>query len=76
MITTHQLSFRYNPNAPTPVLDDITLQIENGSFVLICGASGSGKSTLIRTFNGLIPHQYGGVFAGEVWVNEIGRAHV
>lgn len=69
MITTHQLSFRYNPNAPTPVLDDITLQIENGSFVLICGASGSGKSTLIRTFNGLIPHQYGGVFAGEVWVN-------
>lgn len=69
MITTHQLSFRYNPKDPTPVLDTITLHIEEGSFVLICGASGSGKSTLIRTFNGLIPHQYGGVFAGEVWVN-------
>ena len=35
-------------------LKNINCKIENGTFVLLCGASGCGKTTLTRLFNGLI----------------------
>ena len=41
------------------VLRDITLEIERGERVVICGPSGSGKSTLIRCINGLESYQSG-----------------
>jgi NitT/TauT family transport system ATP-binding protein len=34
-------------------LDDISLSVEEGSFVVICGPSGCGKSTLLRVIHGL-----------------------
>ena len=42
--------------------------VDPNEYVLICGASGSGKSTLCRTFNGLIPHFYGGKIEGDIRV--------
>ena len=37
----------------TLALDDISLRISKGEFVVILGPSGSGKTTFIRTLNGL-----------------------
>ena len=48
MIKAEHLTFCY-PDEPAdhpPVLDDINLEIEAGSFVAILGHNGSGKSTL------------------------------
>jgi NitT/TauT family transport system ATP-binding protein len=39
---------------PTRALDDISLTIEDGTFVTILGASGCGKSTLLNMLAGLL----------------------
>jgi NitT/TauT family transport system ATP-binding protein len=44
-------------------LSDVSLRIENGTFVSFLGPSGCGKTTLLRIINGLITPT-----AGEVWI--------
>jgi len=68
VIAVQDLRYRYTAAGPRWVLEDLNLRVEPGEYLLLCGASGSGKSTLCRTFNGLIPHFYGGVMQGRVWV--------
>lgn len=43
------------------VLRDVSLTVERGERLVICGPSGSGKSTLIRCINGLEKHEEGRV---------------
>lgn len=62
-----QLTFTY-PAGARPVLNDVDVVIEQGSFVLVAGPTGAGKSTLLRAMNGLVPHFTGGRFAGSVFV--------
>ena len=68
--TVQGLRFAYKAEAAA-VLDDISLQLEEGEHVLVLGASGSGKSTLLRALAGLVPHFHGGVFSGRVVVGGI-----
>ena len=41
------------------VLKDISLKVDPGEKVVICGPSGSGKSTVVRCINKLEEHQSG-----------------
>lgn len=45
------------------ILDDVSLQIEKGSFVAVLGRNGSGKSTLAKHFNGILTPCRGRCFA-------------
>lgn len=45
----------------TKVLDDVSLLVQEGERIVLCGPSGSGKSTLLRCLNGLEQRQEGAI---------------
>jgi energy-coupling factor transporter ATP-binding protein EcfA2 len=56
------------PDAPRPALEEVSLELEPGTFTVLAGVSGCGKSTLLRALCGLVPHFHGGRAAGELAV--------
>ena len=54
------LCFSYEESRP--VIDDISLSIDKGSFVAILGHNGSGKSTLAKLIVGLLEKSGGQIF--------------
>jgi energy-coupling factor transporter ATPase len=67
IIETSKLTYTY-PGATKPSIEEVSLNIEQGDFVILTGPSGCGKTTLCRCFNGLIPHFYNGTLEGEILV--------
>ncbi|MDX1413003.1 MAG: energy-coupling factor transporter ATPase [Candidatus Promineifilaceae bacterium] len=70
MILIDSLSYRY-PNSSESALQNVSLEISAGEFMILAGPSGSGKSTLLRSINGLVPHFTGGEISGKVRVNDL-----
>ena len=64
MIKAENITKNYNGGA-VEVLKGISLEINEGEFVVICGASGSGKSTLMSVLSGLERSDGGRVFYGS-----------
>ena len=54
------LCFSYDKTKP--VIDDISLSIDKGSFVAVLGHNGSGKSTLAKLIVGLLEKSSGQIF--------------
>ena len=52
IIDIAHLTYTY-PGADEPALRDLSLQVEEGEFLLVAGVSGAGKSTLLRRSMGL-----------------------
>lgn len=67
VIETKNLTYTYQ-GGTKPAIEDVTISIDKGEFVILTGPSGCGKTTLCRCFNGLIPHFYSGELKGEVTV--------
>ena len=53
IVTVRDLTFRYEEGTK-PALDNITLTIDEGSFVAVLGHNGSGKSTLAKLIGGIL----------------------
>ena len=63
IIRIENLTFAYGEDS-CPAINDLSLEIERGSFVAILGHNGSGKSTLAKHLNAiLLPSE------GKVYVN-------
>ncbi len=56
---------------PISVLQDVSLTVEDGSFVVLVGPSGCGKSTLLRCVAGLEPVASGTMTIGGKKVNDL-----
>ena len=67
MIKIENVGFSYS-NSKDNALLDVSLHIQRGEAVLLCGESGCGKTTVTRLINGLIPHYYEGYLTGSVRV--------
>lgn len=52
-------------------VSDFSLEVDDGSFVVLLGPSGCGKTTLLRIIAGLIPQDKGNVCFGAKIVNEL-----
>jgi multiple sugar transport system ATP-binding protein len=65
-ISLDRLSKDYGGN---PVLDAVSLEIEDGEFLTLLGPSGCGKSTLLRIVAGLEPQDSGSVAIGGLVVD-------
>ena len=56
LFTIEHLTFSY-PQQTARAIDDLTLSIPEGAFMVLCGPSGCGKSTLLRQLKpALTPH--------------------
>ncbi|MEW6618661.1 MAG: energy-coupling factor transporter ATPase [bacterium] len=70
-IKVKNVSFAYQ-DMHYNVLNKMSLDVQQGSLVVIMGKSGAGKSTLCRVLNALIPKFYNGLFYGTVEIlNEL-----
>lgn len=63
IVRVENLVFRYDDEIITKnAVDDVSLNIEEGEFVVIIGHNGSGKSTLAKHFNGIFYPTQGDVY--------------
>ncbi len=53
-----------------PALNNVSMDVQLGERIVICGPSGSGKSTLIRCINRLEKHEQGSIFIDNVELND------
>ncbi|MEE1137536.1 MAG: energy-coupling factor transporter ATPase [Acutalibacteraceae bacterium] len=61
------LSFSYPTSKDKKSLDNVSLKIEKGEYIVLCGKSGSGKTTLLRHLKTVLtPH---GKRTGEIYFN-------
>ncbi len=66
-VLLRDVTFQY-ANGDSGALNEVSMTVQHGECVLLCGASGCGKTTVTRLLNGLIPHYYGGALSGEITV--------
>lgn len=57
------------------VVDDLSLEIRDGEFVVLLGPSGCGKTTTLRMLAGLETISSGDVFIGDERVNDVPTQH-
>jgi len=63
IVKVENLIFRYDDEIITKnAVNDVSLNIEEGEFVVIIGHNGSGKSTLAKHFNGIFYPTEGNVY--------------
>ncbi len=74
MIRLEHVTYTY-PQAASPALRDLDLDIAEGSFTGVVGPNGAGKSTLCAALAGFIPHHFHGELRGRVILSGMDTAN-
>lgn len=69
-IYVKNMSFQYDTDPPTIIIDNLNFKIEYGSTVCIKGPSGRGKSTLMKLLYGIIKPTSGEITIGGHNIDE------
>lgn len=73
MLSLKHVSVHY---AKAMALDDISIDVTEGSAVSIIGANGAGKSTILRTVSGLKSLTSGDIFFRDQRINGMGTSEI
>lgn len=65
-ISARNVTMRFGGNNSAPILDNLDINIEAGSFVTLLGPSGCGKSTLLKILGGILAPSSGEVLIDGV----------
>ncbi|MFD7026049.1 ATP-binding cassette domain-containing protein, partial [Promicromonospora sukumoe] len=68
---TFDQATRVYPGTETPAVNEFTLEVEDGEFLVLVGPSGSGKSTALRMLAGLEDVNGGHIFIGDRDVTDV-----
>lgn len=74
-ISLHKVGYQF-PDSASPVLSNITLDIEPGERVCVCGPGGSGKSTLADLIGGLYSGYSGGIAINKFSMHDLDVMHL
>lgn len=66
ILRVHNLTVIYPGVRPVTALENVSLEISPGEFVVVAGVSGSGKSTLLRAINRLAENDHAHI-QGEIY---------
>lgn len=72
--TIQNLTFSYPAAPERPVLSGVSLTVEKGEYIALCGKSGSGKTTLLRHLKTVLTPY--GTRSGEVQFNGVPLSQV
>ena len=67
-LSIKNLTFSYDKEHN--ILDDISFNVQEGSYVSLLGHNGSGKSTLAKLMIGLLPFEQGEIFVSGIELNK------
>ncbi len=70
VIEAKSLGFQYS-GSTSKALDDVTITVHEGEFLLLTGPSGCGKTTFCRCLNGLIPNFHPGELSGQLFLDNV-----
>jgi iron complex transport system ATP-binding protein len=73
--TVRNLSFRY-PGGDRPAVEEVSLDLPDGSFTALLGPNGSGKSTLLRLLLGTLQPESGTIEYAEQSLGDWSRAEL
>ena len=74
IIELNEVSYRV-PNRDSPILYNVSLNINAKSRILILGESGSGKSTLLRLISGITEPTAGHIYINNLSINSLNLNH-